>query len=307
MLGSVRPVLDRLSEEDRQKYRAYYCGLCEVLGKRYGTLSRMLLNYDLVFIALCYDSLSGTDCSFVNKGCIANPIKKKDICLPTPGLEYASDVLTMLAYFKVLDDIEDEKPPKKLAYASRKPFLKGRFARAEKRWPLLAQVIRTESLSQKGRETPDASLDSVAMPTERMTQTILECCTEDEEKARTLGRFGFFLGRVIYLLDALVDMEDDLKEGRYNYFVINGISSDEARSECYMALGELAHWYDSVGFGINAPILDNIIYLGLYRDIYRTQVKEENGREIQTAGTGTGTERGEDQGDLREAPEDVRS
>ncbi len=305
MLGSVRPVLDMLSEKDRQQYRAYYCGLCEVLGKRYGTLSRMMLNYDLVFIALCYDSLADEEARYINKGCIANPIKKKDICLPTKGLEYASDVLTMLAYFKVLDNIEDERLPKKLAYVSVSPFLKSRFARAEKRWPLLAQVIRSESTSQKGLETPDASIDTVAMPTERMTQTILECCTEDEEKARALGRFGFFLGRVIYLLDALVDMEDDLKEGRYNYFNFNDISSDDARSECYMALGELAHWYDSVGFKKNSEILDNIIYLGLYRNIYRTQVKEENGREIQTVGTGTGTERSEDQGDLRKAPEDV--
>ena len=307
MLGSVRPVLDRLSDEDRQKYRAYYCGLCEMLGKRYGTLSRFLLNYDLVFIALCHDSLSGTRGETVNKGCIANPVKKKDICLPTAGIEYASDVLTMLSYYKVLDNIEDEKQPKKLAYAALRPFLRSRFRKAEKRWPLLAQVIQSESSSQKGRETDDASLDIVAMPTERMTRTIMECCTEDEQKTQVLGRFGFFLGRVIYLLDALTDMEEDRKEGRYNYFNINSISPDEARSECYMALGELAHWYDSVGFDLNAPILDNIIYLGLYRDIYKTQVKEENGRQIQTAGTGSGTERSEDQGDLREAPEDVRS
>ena len=292
MFGSVRPFLGKLSEEDRNTYAAYYCGLCETLHRRYGLISRFLLNYDMVFVALCKDDLSGTQFTVKNRGCIANPFKKKDILDATPGLDYAADVLVMLSYFKAMDNISDEKGAKRLGYILSKPFLHMKYRSAARKWPMLRQVIEKESMSQKAFEDAGADLDSVAMPTENMTRAIMESCTEDEEMLGRLGRFGFFLGRVIYLLDALEDMEEDRSRDRYNYFIKAGKSADEAREDCYMALGELAFWYDRLGMRQHSPILDNIIYMGLYRDIrlVNSQKEEEDGREIQSAGAGTRSE-----------------
>ena len=36
MFGYVRPSLARLTEEERRQYNALYCGLCHLLGQRYG-------------------------------------------------------------------------------------------------------------------------------------------------------------------------------------------------------------------------------------------------------------------------------
>lgn len=53
MFGYVRPAPDRLTEEERLTLRrGAYCGLCHTLGKRYGLAGRMILNYDLTFLAI---------------------------------------------------------------------------------------------------------------------------------------------------------------------------------------------------------------------------------------------------------------
>ena len=52
MFGYVRPSDRRLSEPEREAFRAAYCGLCHALGKRYGLVGRMILNYDLTFLAV---------------------------------------------------------------------------------------------------------------------------------------------------------------------------------------------------------------------------------------------------------------
>ena len=35
-------------------YQAYYCGLCQSLGRKYGTAARMALSYDMTFAALLH-------------------------------------------------------------------------------------------------------------------------------------------------------------------------------------------------------------------------------------------------------------
>lgn len=38
-------------------YQAYYCGLCQSLGRKYGTAARMALSYDMTFAALLLTAL----------------------------------------------------------------------------------------------------------------------------------------------------------------------------------------------------------------------------------------------------------
>ena len=52
MFGYVRISPDKLNGEEKELYQSCYCGLCHTLGKRYGAAARMILNYDLVFLAM---------------------------------------------------------------------------------------------------------------------------------------------------------------------------------------------------------------------------------------------------------------
>ena len=57
MFGFVAADAGALSEEEKERYRAVYCGLCLALRDRYGQLSRACLTYDLTFLVLLCDSL----------------------------------------------------------------------------------------------------------------------------------------------------------------------------------------------------------------------------------------------------------
>ena len=63
MFGYVRPAADRLTQEQTDLFRSAYCGLCRTLGRRYGLPARMILNYDLAFLAILLAGGSGFSCA----------------------------------------------------------------------------------------------------------------------------------------------------------------------------------------------------------------------------------------------------
>lgn len=277
MLGNVKPYMPALSRESKTEYNAVYCGLCKTLGRSYGMISRFLLNYDMAFVAMIYDRLHSTPCRTVQEGCFANPVKKKDILLPTAGTEYAADVLILLAYYKLLDNIYDENFFKKAGCIAVYPYFLMKVNSAKKKHPGLAQLLKQQSENQQAAEKTASDIDSVALATARMTQAILEGCAAGEEGRFTAGQLGFFLGRVIYLVDALCDRDEDKKANKYNFFNTGNTSDEDAKAECFMALGEMAYWYSQLPLEHYKEILDNTIYLSLARKIkFAGQNEEEN-------------------------------
>ena len=77
MFGYVTPEKPEMKVKEFESYRAMYCGLCKQLKADYGFLPRMLLNYDLVTVALLADGLSGETGSPCRERCIANPLQKR--------------------------------------------------------------------------------------------------------------------------------------------------------------------------------------------------------------------------------------
>ena len=49
MFGYVRPSVRDLPEEELNRFRAMYCGLCHTLSRRYGQAARFILNYDFTY------------------------------------------------------------------------------------------------------------------------------------------------------------------------------------------------------------------------------------------------------------------
>ncbi|HHY39865.1 MAG TPA: hypothetical protein GX502_01290, partial [Syntrophaceticus sp.] len=50
MFGYVVANMEKLTDEEKQHYRSFYCGLCRTLGNRHGRISRITLNYDMAFL-----------------------------------------------------------------------------------------------------------------------------------------------------------------------------------------------------------------------------------------------------------------
>ena len=52
MFGYVRPPLQALPQEEKERFRRMYCGLCHALGRQYGQAARFILNYDFTYLAI---------------------------------------------------------------------------------------------------------------------------------------------------------------------------------------------------------------------------------------------------------------
>ena len=78
MFGFVLPNLDSLNEEEKQRYRAVYCGVCRSIKDRYGQLSRLTVSFDMTFLALVLGSLYEPSESLGSKRCPIHPTKPQD-------------------------------------------------------------------------------------------------------------------------------------------------------------------------------------------------------------------------------------
>ena len=122
--------------------------------------------------------------------------------------------------------------------------------------------------------------DEAAEPTAKFLSEIISLGgTEENEKV--LRRFGYLLGRYIYLCDALDDLEDDLKKGNYNPFIYGGENAAEnAKSVLFMTTAELGDDLELLELDKYKEIVENTVWLGLTYEVERIINKkggEQNG------------------------------
>ena len=108
MFGFVSASLEELSEEQRGRYQAVYCGICRAIRKEDGQLCRMALSYDMAFLALLLMSLYEPEETTGRGRCIAHPGKRRP-WTDNEYIRYAARMNVALACFKARDDWEDEE------------------------------------------------------------------------------------------------------------------------------------------------------------------------------------------------------
>ena len=101
MFGYVKINKPELLIKDYEIYRGVYCGLCKSLGKRYGILSRIMLNYDYVLFALLRMAVKKGECTTKCEGCLFNPLSKKVCVKNDEDVDFAADCLVLSAYYKM--------------------------------------------------------------------------------------------------------------------------------------------------------------------------------------------------------------
>ena len=90
--------------------------------------------------------------------------------------------------------------------------------------------------------------------------------TEDAWSA-TLRRFGFFLGKFIYLMDAAEDLDKDKKKGSFNPLIAYQSREDYAdfRADLLTStLAEAAACFERLPIVEHAEILRHILYSGIW-------------------------------------------
>jgi len=289
MFGYVNPDKPELKMREYEVYRACYCAVCKAIGRKSGQLPRLVLSYDLSFPALLLDALNPEPNRILRERCIAHPMRRHAIIAPNPVIDYAADMNVLLAYYNLKDKWTDEHD----VGAGTASLLIGMAARrSASRWPLQAdgiskQLACLQSLEKSGCD----SADEVAEPFARVMEILFACpLVKDEATRKGLSWLGYNLGRWIYLLDALDDLEHDVKEGSYNPLLLQygykggsvpafreSIRERMAFSLLY-PLSEADKALKVLAIGKNAEILDNVIEAGLIRRTDEVLAGIRNGR-----------------------------
>lgn len=271
MFGYVRIEKSELKVKEYETYKAVYCSLCRTLGRSYGLLSQLTLSYDFTFLALLQLAVKEDCVCFEQKRCAFNPFKKCNYCKKETDIEMSAAAATIMIYYKLMDNISDERGIKKTGFYLLKPF----FARAKKRaaqnFPQIEEII-SEFIAQQNllEKNECKNIDEAAEPTAKALSRILTLCSDDERQKRVLERLGYCIGRYIYLLDAACDLESDIKKDSYNvlrYEFEGGNAKDFAKKriepQLYFCINEAGRAYELLELNRYNSILGNIIYLGL--------------------------------------------
>ena len=279
MFGYIRAFKPYLRICEYETYQAIYCGLCKQMAKRTGQASRLTLSYDMTFLAMMNMAVNEIPVQARRERCPVHPINERLCVYDNEGLEFPVDAAAILVHYKLTDSFIDgsfaERGASRAAMAA---FSKG-YNAAKKRCPELdAQISRhmKKQLEYESEKTP--ILDKACDPTAEMMRAVFSALSEDSEKSRLLGRFGYQLGRFIYITDALDDVRKDCKSGNYNPLLLTaGISQSGTElskadhrkivkyceSAVNLTLGELAEGYQKLDVRLYRATLDNIIYVGL--------------------------------------------
>ena len=123
------------------------------------------------------------------------------------------------------------------------------------------------------------SVDMAADASAKALGNIVEFGFPQQQKEQAY-RFGYCLGRFVYLCDALDDLEKDSENHNYNVFLESTCSDFYSiRRNSYSILDvtadELAKTYESLELLRYKSILDNIVYYGLDFTINKVLKKEE--------------------------------
>lgn len=282
MLGYIKPDKPELKIKEFELYSGYYCGICKSIAKRYGQLPRLALNYDSVFLAILTAAMSpGLEHTEIER-CIVHPVKKKTILYDSPEIDYAADILLLLAYYKLKDDYQDDRSPKAAVGAA---LMKGTLQRLTKTAPEKCAYVRDQlaELSRlEGENCP--SIDRSAEPFAKLMEEVfdypgLKKAENAAELSQIFRRVGYHLGKWLYLIDAYDDIEDDLKHKAFNplliQFEFDGAkeTADEFKERIQerternllIYLGEIARSCSQLKFEKNQGLIENILYFGLMR------------------------------------------
>lgn len=282
MLGYVKPDKPELKIKEYELYSGYYCGICKSIGKRYGQLPRLALNYDSVFLAILIAGISDAVEHIEIERCFVHPIKKRTILYDSPEIDYAADILLLLAYYKLKDDYQDEKSIKAAIGAA---LMKGTFKSLMETAPEKCIYVK-DQLSELTRLESEKcpTIDRSAEPFAKLMEEVFDYPGWKKEKnaaelSQIFRRIGYHLGKWIYLIDAFDDIEDNLKEKTFNPLIIQFEFDSKKESvdafkerirerverNLVLYLAEIAQSCSHLKFLKNQGLIENILYFGLMR------------------------------------------
>ena len=272
MFGYITINKRELKFKEYYCYKGYYCGLCKCLKTKYGSLSRLTLNYDMTFLILLLSSLYEPDNKIYNERCIVHP-KEKQLIIENDVTEYAASLNVVLSYYNLLDNWEDERDFKSLAAAK---ALESKFKKSSSALTDITKIIqeRLESISKLEKEDIE-DIDAVSNEFGHLMEEMF--LFKKDHWEQNLRRIGFYLGKYIYFIDAYHDMKKDEENCSYNPFNKLNVEKKEeyAKNIIVLNLSLLSNEIEKLPLIQDKGIIDNIIYSGMLKKLDKKEKADE--------------------------------
>lgn len=285
MFGYIRPFKPNLKMAEYETYKAIYCGVCKQLGRSYSQPARFLLSYDMTFFALFALAVNGSSVSYKRQICAAHPVQKKPCLLACEELRHTANLSILMAYYKLLDNMQDSRHSG-YPYKALSPVFKNVKRKAMKQLPETDEILQKMIAAQTEIENMQTdSIDKASHPTADALGKIAQQISPNKHENDAFYRLGYMLGRFIYLLDALDDLEQDQKNNCYNPFLVKYPSYSPEKIQqpvlelLHLTIAQMASAYELITIKQFKSILDNIIYQGLFSSMQivlnKKQLKEK--------------------------------
>lgn len=260
MFGYVQANSKLLTKEENKRYQSIYCGICKALEKRSGNISRITLTYDMVFLVLLLSSVYDNEKEIEKKfHCMLRPLGSK-IYLNNIFTDYAADMNIALCYNNFIDDWNDDK---NILSLSKSKLFRKQYERVYLNYPDKCAKIQKElealyEIEDKKIYDIDAASNCFA----RLMEEIF--VFREDEFSDYLRRIGFYMGKAIYYMDAVVDLRKDKKKNSYNPLILNKIDYDKFSEDITFILGEGVRAFEDMNLKKDYNILKNILYSGIW-------------------------------------------
>lgn len=214
MTGMLRPLSK--DTEGLPGYRSQYCGLCKAISSRWGQVYRLFLSYDFGFMAFFLSCLSPEGFATDEKRCILHPIRKQKIKVTGKLEEEVLFAQFLMVEYRLNDMTLDEKGWRRFIAIFTKRWMK-RKNRA------VPEALRTivsggiDKLLRKEHESCD-DIDHMGITFGELLQALFEEVARRCEirLSSQASMMIALMGKWVYVIDALKDLEDDVRKGRYN-------------------------------------------------------------------------------------------
>ena len=269
MFGYVKTDMPNMYVKDTILYKAMYCGLCKGLGKACGQKSRLVLNYDLTFLSVLLHNLANIDVKVEKQSCVIHPIRKKPIAEVDELTERIACLNVILAYYKLNDDVIDNNKGR-----LKRAFFTKSYKIAKKKEPKIDKIVKERYAELLSLEKANCdSIDRVADPFGMMMQELVEVLLQ-ENCNENVKELAYYIGKWIYLIDALDDFDKDKKKNNFNVFInaYSDILDKKTLIEKHgqdilvvfaSVVGKINELTSKLEYKFNHDLIDNILYRGI--------------------------------------------
>ena len=189
---------------------------------------------------------------------------------------YAADMNVALAYHNCRDDFLDDGSAVGFWESE---ALQSQYAIIQTLWPRQFAAMERElnalaALERENRQAPDEAAACFG-------RLLGELFVTDDPLTERLRPFGEALGRMIYLQDAVIDLEADRKKGSYNPLcdlADAGWGESEMRALLTAQLGACCDAFERLPLLLDAGLMRNILYSGIWQR-YEAAMHKKHKRE----------------------------